>query len=78
MPVGLLKPNDFGLFDVLGNVAELCEVRTEPGRAQRNERAVLRGGSFLQRFPQIRTKARLETDSSAKTFVGFRVARTLD
>jgi serine/threonine protein kinase/formylglycine-generating enzyme required for sulfatase activity len=78
LPVGLLKPNDFGLFDVLGNVAEWCESATEAGRAQRNERAVLRGGSFFQRFRQIRTDVRLETDSSAMTFVGFRVVRTLD
>lgn len=78
MPVGLLKPNDFGLFDVLGNVAEWCEVATETGRAKRNERPVHRGGSFLQRFPQIRSEARLETDSSAMPYVGFRVVRTLD
>ncbi len=78
MPVGLLKPNGFGLFDVLGNVAEFCEVATDAGRAKRNERAVLRGGSFLQRFSQIRNEARWEVDSSPMTFVGFRVARTLD
>ncbi len=78
MPVGMLKPNDFGLFDVLGNVAELCEVATDAGRVKRNERTVLRGGSFLQRFPQIRTEARMEADSSAMTFVGFRVVRTID
>jgi hypothetical protein len=78
MPVGLLKPNDFGLFDVLGNVYELCEVATDAGRAKRNERTVLRGGSFLQRFSQIRAESRWEVLSSPMNFVGFRVARTLD
>jgi hypothetical protein len=78
MPVGLLKPNDFGLFDVLGNVYELCEFATDAGRAKRNERAVLRGGAFLQRFSQIRTESRWEVTSSPMDFVGFRVARTLD
>jgi serine/threonine protein kinase/formylglycine-generating enzyme required for sulfatase activity len=31
-PVGLLKPNDFGLFDILGNAYEWCQERGLPYR----------------------------------------------
>ena len=62
LPVGSLKPNDFGLFDMLGNVLEWCqdralfyqfeedgsarEDREDDGPVQDQERRVLRGGSF--------------------------------
>jgi formylglycine-generating enzyme required for sulfatase activity len=65
-PVAKLKPNDFGLFDMFGNVYEWCYdplqeygVSGESGLADRPksdlvndaERHILRGGSFF--FPSI-------------------------
>ena len=46
--VGLLKPNDFGLFDMLGNESQHCQpetVRSDfTGEIELN--AVLRGGGY--------------------------------
>ncbi len=59
-PVGRLRPNDFGLFDVLGNLVEWCDNRNPPhsekcdcpagsGSECREYRlASIRGGSFNQ------------------------------
>jgi formylglycine-generating enzyme required for sulfatase activity len=62
-PVGQLLPNDFGLFDVVGNVFEWCHDRFEPDRpglcdcdqpppsgrdtVEDGQDRVMRGGSFL-------------------------------
>ena len=45
-PVGTRKPNDFGLFDMHGNVAEWCQDRHQPDSAGASEERVIRGGAF--------------------------------
>ncbi|MHC4878282.1 MAG: SUMF1/EgtB/PvdO family nonheme iron enzyme, partial [Planctomycetota bacterium] len=37
LPVGSLKPNDFGLFDVHGNIDEWCQDQFQPGYPARND-----------------------------------------
>jgi formylglycine-generating enzyme required for sulfatase activity len=70
-PVGLLKPNDFGLFDMYGNVFEWCQdpggkftsgettdhedAELSVGQADR----VLRGGSFQDRVHEMRSSCRI-------------------
>ncbi|HPM80792.1 MAG TPA: bifunctional serine/threonine-protein kinase/formylglycine-generating enzyme family protein [Candidatus Anammoximicrobium sp.] len=73
-PAGQLKPNDFGLFDVHGNVAEWCQDRYQPyplGESPLSPLAVpdgetvresdpraVRGGSFLDGPARLRSAAR--------------------
>jgi eukaryotic-like serine/threonine-protein kinase len=64
-PVGLKRPNDFGLFDVLGNMQEWCYNPDPPhsahcscqatrGRDCQTTRLVsMRGGSFYQAEPAL-------------------------
>ena len=61
LPVGSLKPNDFGLFDMLGNALEWCQDRAayyptdrplvedaeQVGEVRDSESRVVRGGSFF-------------------------------
>jgi formylglycine-generating enzyme required for sulfatase activity len=75
MPVGRLKPNDFGLFDTLGNVLEWCEHARGSGALGQQ---VLRGGSATYVARYVRAAYRQESIVSRKDeFVGFRVARSL-
>jgi formylglycine-generating enzyme required for sulfatase activity len=73
-PVGSLKPNDFGLFDVQGNVFTWCQDRLKPYPRQKGQEAdedredilvispiqnrVLRGGSFKGQASFLRSADR--------------------
>jgi formylglycine-generating enzyme required for sulfatase activity len=73
-PVGYKKPNDLGLFDLLGNVYTLCQERFQPYPGAEGDRGiedkedtldildantrVLRGGSFVDPASYVRSANR--------------------
>lgn len=74
--VGLLKPNDFGLFDMLGNVSEWVQdqVTVEDGRRFR----YIRGGSAWTNAEDVRSANRfLLAEEFTTARMGFRVVRTI-
>ncbi len=88
-PVGSFRPNDFGLYDTVGNARERvadCFTRSYKGRPA-DERVWswsdcryhgVRGGSFLSRPLDQRSSARDyvdDRDAGAAADLGFRVAR---
>jgi formylglycine-generating enzyme required for sulfatase activity len=88
-PVASLKPNDFGLFDMLGNVYEWCfahpssEATTredlEDGRAVANGTVmVTRGGAYDHTTFAARSAYRYNLNPHLpRVNIGFRVARTM-
>ena len=92
-PVGLLKPNDFGFFDIQGNVSAWCqngfqnypdgELITEDKEdalsiVAVNTPRVLRGGSFNHLSSFVRSAYRnYYVPTFRNDFIGFRLARTL-
>ena len=86
-PVGTLKANDLGLFDMHGNVYEWCQNKYNPAvkvdqedaeTINDNDSRVLRGGSFngLPHFVQCAYRDNLVAPTDKYLFNGFRVART--
>jgi formylglycine-generating enzyme required for sulfatase activity len=89
-PVGTLKPNDFGLFDMQGNVYTWCqesyqEYPTNGGDDKEDslmivntKSRVLRGGSFASLASTVRSSTRYRNvPSNRSSRFGFRVSRTL-
>ncbi|MEL6253200.1 MAG: SUMF1/EgtB/PvdO family nonheme iron enzyme [Bacteroidota bacterium] len=81
-PVGLLKPNEIGLYDMSGNIWEWCSNSKSPypcdkvNEELRFEPKVLRGGTFGNRVESIRVKDRNGRDPSMKLeTLGFRLAK---
>jgi formylglycine-generating enzyme required for sulfatase activity len=90
-PVGSLKPNTFGLHDMLGNAAEwTSDCWKTPGNetastgdtatsGQDCNRRVVRGGAFNYTQRLLRSAARLKANATGRIFnLGFRVARDGD
>jgi len=91
IPVGKLKPNAWGIFDMLGNVAEWVEDCWTPNwteiptdgsayaRPSNCEMGVIRGGSWIAPSRRLRTAYRWRTQTFKRLQTnGFRVALTLD
>lgn len=85
-PVGSFSPNDKGLYDIGGNVAEYLhdwyaveppssETLLDPLGPEIGEYHVIRGGSWSRGYlPQLRLAYR-DYDSVGRNDVGFRIAR---
>jgi hypothetical protein len=84
-PVGSLRPNPLGLFDLYGNVSEWCtHARSDEARAREirsngpHPQEVRRGNSAPHFAPDLRSAARIRTFVGYRHLtVGFRLARTL-
>jgi gliding motility-associated lipoprotein GldJ len=86
-PVGVFFPNDFGLYDMSGNVAEWCEDAYIDSynpivwdlnpiyRDDENDKKVIRGGSWkdIAFFIEVSTRT-FEYKDSTRAFIGFRTA----
>lgn len=88
-PVGAYFTNDFGLYDMSGNVAEWCEDAYNPSSVplvwdlnptffdEDEPRKVIRGGSWKDIAYFLETGTRtFEYKDSTRAFVGFRCAMT--
>ena len=87
--VGLTKPNDYGLFDMLGNVSEWCHdvygreasdgaaIASDALNIGKDSARVLRGGSIVDLPAQVRSSARDKALPGERTpTIGFRVVRS--
>jgi formylglycine-generating enzyme required for sulfatase activity len=80
-PVGSLRPNPWGLFDVYGNALEWCHDTAQgfdlPAEQVESRRA-MRGGHYKSIKRENRSAKRFHDHAIVKySFVGLRVARTI-
>jgi serine/threonine protein kinase len=70
-PVGTLRPNPLGMFDMSGNVAEWCHSSAPV------KNYILRGGAYNQMSKGLRSAKYDLMSKNGYSFTGFRIARTI-
>ena len=85
--VGKYKPNPFGLYDMQGNVSEICgdysrkyttKAETDPIGLDKNEGVAIRGGDWMTKPDFSRSAQRGHTTENGKDgFYGFRLVRNI-
>lgn len=75
-PVGMLKPNDYGLYDMLGLV---CERVMLPGKSLfHNEVSSCKGGFLTSSFEELNVRNHCDDDGFAsKLYQGLRLVRQI-
>lgn len=77
-PVGQFKPNPWGLYDMIGNVYQLCENKSVANEGEQSpypvKKFIARGGSYNSGPEFSRSTLRGNITSSSKyAYIGFRV-----
>ena len=84
-PVGVKAPNPWGLYDMSGNVVELCQDRFAPYEAGQQidplnlvgKLVVARGGDWFHAHGVDSETRRTYRDDAGLSFVGFRLVREI-
>jgi len=79
-PVGTLKPNELGIYDMSGNIWEWCSNVKLPypcdDIGKQFDVAVLRGGTYANRVNSVRVRDRNGRDKNTRLHtLGFRLAK---